>query len=359
MIRAWLLPLLASFTWACAGEQFELVHRGEASRHSIDASGRFIAFSSRSDPITGAARQRSDVWLLDRTTRTYTNLSDMRGNGASRPALSGSGRYVVFTVDLASGSEVLWLDRSTGATDAVSTALSDAVSARNGNHAVSDDGRYVVFFAQLPNADPFEPGIETVVPVLFDRASRRTVRLAAPAEHPTRRDPIEPPVISDDGRVVAFTTRTAVLPDDVNGTGSDIYAYVVGSGQTQLISCGATGAGGNGDSYRPAIASDGRSVAFVSQSTTGIPQPGRSGHIHVKDRLLGGVMTIDTGGAGLESTNPASLDIDRIGRFVTFAPRTSGVGQTVDSAFVWDRNLDAVTRIDPPEGTTSQFYAWE
>src|SRR5881396_2678305 len=74
------------------------------------------------------------------------------------------------------------------------------------------------------------------------------------------------PVISTDRRYVAFESEAAnLVPNDTNGV-SDVFVRDLQNGTTTLVSVNGSGAGGNGASTSPVISADGRYVAFVSDA---------------------------------------------------------------------------------------------
>src|SRR4026208_1025382 len=77
----------------------------------------------------------------------------------------------------------------------------------------------------------------------------------------------EDPVVSANGRFVAFESFSFnIVPDGSNGR-KDIFHRDLQTGVTTLISLNVSGTGGgNGDSQNPAISADGRYVAFESSA---------------------------------------------------------------------------------------------
>jgi Tol biopolymer transport system component len=73
----------------------------------------------------------------------------------------------------------------------------------------------------------------------------------------------EDPVVSANGRFVAFESFAFnIIPDGSNGR-KDIFYRDLQTGVTKLVSVNLSGTGGgNGDSQNPSIRADGRYVAF-------------------------------------------------------------------------------------------------
>jgi len=131
------------------------------------------------------------------------------------------------------------------------------------------------------------------------------------------------PMISADGRFVVFESAASnLVPNDTNGT-DDVFVRDLLAGATTLVSVNAGGiSSGNGRSHSPVISSDGRFVAFISAATDLVAGVTNNvGEIYVRDLVTG---TMAWASARLPSTarqqnhacsNPV-LTPD--GRFVAF-----------------------------------------
>ncbi len=80
------------------------------------------------------------------------------------------------------------------------------------------------------------------------------------------------PVVSADGRFVAFSSEASnLVPGDTNGT-SDVFVFDRKTGATTLVSVGMSGAA-NGNSNNPSISADGRFIAFESTASNLVAEP--------------------------------------------------------------------------------------
>src|SRR6185503_12898920 len=78
-------------------------------------------------------------------------------------------------------------------------------------------------------------------------------------------DDSQNPAISADGRYVAFESRANNLVANDNNTWSDVFVHDMQTGITTLVSVNSAGTGsGNHDSYKPTISANGGVVAFES-----------------------------------------------------------------------------------------------
>jgi Tol biopolymer transport system component len=93
------------------------------------------------------------------------------------------------------------------------------------------------------------------------------------------------PVISADGQVVAFTSNASTLvPNDINGM-ADVFAHELAGKQTSMVSVSTEGKQGDESSGDPVISGDGRFVAFNSHSSTLVKDDNNeSQDVFVRDR---------------------------------------------------------------------------
>jgi hypothetical protein len=108
-------------------------------------------------------------------------------------------------------------------------------------------------------AAPVDPGEPTAV----ERSLRVVSR--GPDGEPGRKASIVPDV-SGTGRVVVFSSKAALVPDDHNGV-SDIYVYDRRTHEVELLSRTPDGDPANAQSDNPKITRDGRYVVFDSFAT--------------------------------------------------------------------------------------------
>ncbi len=132
------------------------------------------------------------------------------------------------------------------------------------------------------------------------------------------------PVISADGRFVAFATHAAIVPEDTNGFG-DIYVRDLLAGTTTLVSVTSTGGIANLTSAFPAISADGRYVAFESVATNLVPDDTNDGSpifgsdIFVRDLVAGTTERVSVSPDGAQGNGESFRPtISADGRFVAF-----------------------------------------
>lgn len=216
----------------------------EGAAAAVGADGRFVAFASYATLVPADTNVRRDVYVLDRRDGRVTLESVMPDGAASG-------------VDSASPG-------------------------------ISADGRFLVYVTSL-RSPPTSPSVIAV----RDRRNGTVTILGPPGGLPdgTSADP----VISDDGRVIAFSSGATnlVAGHDVNGAGMDIYTFEIPSATFSRVSVDSRGRQpDSGTSMSPSISADGRYVAFASTATLeGAARRARSGRpspdVYVRDRLRG------------------------------------------------------------------------
>jgi hypothetical protein len=138
------------------------------------------------------------------------------------------------------------------------------------------------------------------------------------------------PVISADGRYVAFTSAASnLVANDTNST-DDVFLRDLLTGTTMLVSVNKTGtASGNHASARARISADGRYVAFDSNATdlVGNDTGGQPSHIYLRDMQTGTTRFVDVNSAGTAQSNGYSFitALSANGRMVAFASTASNL----------------------------------
>ena len=251
---------------------------------SISGDGRYVAFSSTaSNLVIGDNNTSRDVFVKDLVTGTITLVSTdaagAQGNDASGGPLSISsdGRYVAFTsaaTNLVPGNpfrsfgDIYVKDLVTGAITRASTAADGTLG--NGNPSlpsISSDGRYVSFTSNATNLVADDTNFQDDI-FVKDLATGTIIRASTDAAG-TQANGGSPysSSISSDGRYVAFTSNaTNLVPGVDNNNSPDVFVKDLTTGTITRISSDAGGALGNKSSLAPSMSSDGRYVAFYSNS---------------------------------------------------------------------------------------------
>jgi hypothetical protein len=183
---------------------------------------------------------------------------------------------------------------------------------------------------------------------LFDEAGAINTAIASASSDGSQGNSFSGyPVISGDGRYVAFfSSAYNLVPGDTNNA-NDVFVWDRVSRTTARVSVDGSGNQGNGQSYLPAINADGRFVAFYSYASNLVPDD-TNGHpdVFVHDRVTGETSraSVDSaGGQGDDGSGyccrPISLSAN--GRFVAFQSYASNLASlslyTPQRIFVHDR----------------------
>ncbi|MFJ6621793.1 hypothetical protein ACIQOW_29980 [Kitasatospora sp. NPDC091335] len=218
----------------------------------LSGDGRYALFSSAAtNLLPGGAGAVGDVYVRD-LRNGHTERISVAPDGAALDAgsndaaISGNGRYVVFSSyagNVVAGqpkhpSDVFVRDRWTGRTELVTTGdgssgAGDDQSGRNAfNAAVSWDGRYVVYSSDRTD---LAPGVHRGKFNVFvtDRWAHTTRVVSTGADGTPADNNSYRPTISADGSVIGFTSRAGnLLPADRTPPASPAAAGTDGSAAT-------------------------------------------------------------------------------------------------------------------------------
>ena len=321
---------------------------GPAGR-SISDDGRFVVFASdAANLVAGDTNGVADIFVRDRITGATRRVSVSSAGAqatlaSSEPAISASGRFVVFTSqapNLVAGdtngtADVFRADLLSGDVRRVSTLADGELAGPSGRAVISADGRFVAFESSAANIPgDTNPGADVVVK---DVSAGTLAVASAGANAPATR-----PSISDDGSVVAFVSEASTLvAGDTNGA-ADAFAWTRATGAVSLISLADSGQRADGPTSAVALSRTGRFAAFASTATN--LAPGRPG-IFLRDRTLGSTDLVSGADADGGSREPA---ISSEGRFVAFVSDAANLvtGDTNGAAdvFVADTVLGGFRR---------------
>ncbi|MEO7795175.1 MAG: hypothetical protein ABIV06_10415, partial [Thermoanaerobaculia bacterium] len=359
------------FHWSRSSETIALVSHaagapavagnGPGEAVAMSPEGRFVLFLSlASNLVAGAtdANASVDAFVWDHDTGETVLVSHAAGlpataaNGASTPiAMSTDGNYVLFTssaTDLVAAAtdgngatDVFLWNRGTDAITLVSHAAGAALTAGNGfavAMAMSDNGRYIQFFAAASNlvVGGSDPNGSVEDAFSWDRLSGLVTLISHPESltTTTANGKSIPVATSADGRFVVFASRANNLisgESDPN-LGFDLFQWDELSGQVTLISRAASSPTTAGDEVAvfEAMSADGRFVAYSSSASAlvsgQVDANGPNGDAYLWDRTTGLVQLIshvpgDTATTADGASRPTSISAD--GRYVALASTSS------------------------------------
>jgi Tol biopolymer transport system component len=239
---------------------------GSSTHPRLNADGRYLVFESVATNLAPAGPPgTSAVFLRDRLTGSTKRVSvgdaGQDPNGRSEmPAISADGTtvaFVSFATDLVSGDDpnggspdIYVVRLATGRTTRITGNSIRREFAQSLTPTLSADGGVVVFAARLERkADAPAPALAVYA---SDTESGATTCISCSADDDRQGRAAFHPVVSGDGRTVAFT-----VVRDASSRLTDIAVHDRASAVTTIVTRRA-----NAASQRPSLSGDGRFVAF-------------------------------------------------------------------------------------------------
>jgi Tol biopolymer transport system component len=159
------------------------------------------------------------------------------------------------------------------------------------------------------------------------------------------------PALSADGRYAAFYSDASnLVAGDTNGA-RDVFVRDLQTSETTRVSVSSSGAEANGDSFAPAVSSDGRFVAFASSASNLVDgDTNDANDVFVRDRQTNTTTRVSVGFDGSQAnggSDQPSLSGD--GRLVAFTSAATNIVagdlNGVRDAFVYDRQAGTAVNI--------------
>jgi Tol biopolymer transport system component len=369
----------------------------------ISADGRLVVFGSPDGGwVAGETGQGAGVYLFDRAagktslvSHAASSLTTLANGDSYSPAIAAGGSRVVYlsrATDLVAGLADLNLTQDlfaagTGSLDNQAVTLRPADSpslapvADGRAAAISADGRWVAFERATPGFGAFNGQVDTL---LWDTVAKTTLLVdhtRASATTPAKGESFAP-VLSPDGRYVAFYSNARNLVPGANPSGAQsLFLFDRITGTVAFVARTGFPYGARDEQAlpRPALSADGRWLAFVSdapdvvpgQQDGGNPFSSTSHNVFLYDRdsraitLVSHAVSSPTLTGDRDSYAPL-LSAD--GRWLVFASAaldllpglTRGEFDSGPGAFLYDRVTGALTLLSHPRNdpkTVSDLYA--
>jgi len=265
----------------------------------LSADGRFVVFASRATNIVPLARNGlSQIYVYDRGLRSIELLTRVAvgadvfpGNGDSvAPFIATTGRYVVYQSDASnlilndtnSGRDIFIFDRTDRTTARLNIDPAGTGTLFDpGPPVISEDGNIVAFSAR-----PTAMGVRQIY--VRDRAAATTTLISRNLPGTPGDDDSAAPALDQQGRFVVFQSdATNLVAGDTNGL-ADIFVYDIGSDRIARVNVNVDSEQADGESLTPTISPNGTLIAFVSRAlnlvmpTAGEPfPPNRTADLYV------------------------------------------------------------------------------
>jgi len=299
----------------------------------ISADGRFVVFETRaSNLVPNDTNDTYDIFVHDLHTRQTKRVSIASDGSQSSlesrsPRISGDGNLIVFSSngelvpdDTNFVEDIFVHDQRTGITRRVSIGWNgQEANERCVKPAISVDGRYVAFQSSATNLVPNDTNYMEDIFVV-DLQTNRIERVSVSSSGAQANRYSWYPVLSADGRFVAFqSTATNLVPNDTNN-GWDIFVHDRQTRRTFRVSLTFLGGEVAGDCLFPDISADGRYVVFQSSASNLVPDD-RNIHsdIFVRDTQAGTTRCVSVSNPTPQANGDSNLGaLSADGRFVAF-----------------------------------------
>jgi len=281
------------------------------------------------------------------------------------PSLSPDGRFVVFISaanDLVPGGNsfyslnVFLHDCASNTTVLVSGNLSGA-GGGNGSSMpgqASTNGQFVVFQSDASNLVPNDTNGVTDI-FVRDLVAGTTTLVSVSTNGGPANGASTDPVMTPDGRYVAFISWASNLVSGDNNCIPDVFVRDLVAGTNQLVSVGALPPivpNINPVMATPVITPDGRYVAFFSSArglVSAVPSSFSTGEVYVRDRLMGTTTWASTNAAVIVSNTLGLI------RMPAYHPKLSDDGRYVafKAGATASTGVAVVLQYDSTTGTTT------
>jgi Tol biopolymer transport system component len=339
------------------GSEGDLVSRTP----SISADGQIIVFASEAtNLVDGDNNGVQDIflhdWLNGTTERISLSRQGQETDGASDwPEISADGLTVTFASaasNLVDGDtngfeDVFVVDLQSGAVECVShPAAGGQANADSNQPVISGDGRFVAFVSAATNLVPGATnGLEEIY--LYDRSDGSLQWVSAPRTGSENDGVSGEPAISADGNWVAFSSNSTQLVSNDTLNFRDIFLWNASSA-LERVNVTQTGSEANSLSYAPALNADGRFIVFRSHATNLVPSDNLNmGDIFLRDNLTGALQQVNLPADGVEAlggpSDEPSMSAD--GRFIVFRSHASNLvpNDINGSADIFVRDMQGAT----------------
>jgi Tol biopolymer transport system component len=230
---------------------FDGLPAGGSTAPSISGDGRFVAFRSFSDRLLpdGNPNLFDHVYVADRVAGTIERVDVARDGsladgGALNVVISADGRAVAFDSDagnLVAGDgdqavDVFVHDRRTGRTEGISNRRpSDTFNGQSFLSSVSGDGRFVGFDSTDPTLVRDDRNGFFSDAFVFDRRRQALRLVSRNREGEAGNDDSFGALVSDDGRLVVFSSRASDLVRRDTNQAIDVFRRDLEKGRTERL----------------------------------------------------------------------------------------------------------------------------
>ncbi len=217
----------------------------------------------------------------------------------------------------------------------------------------------------VPNSGESTPGNETADVFWRDMIKGGPAKCASQSSNGTPGNSLSAyPAITPDGRYIAYESRATNLVTGDTNNAMDIFVHDTLTRETTRESIATGGGQGSGFSFTPVISDDGRYVAFYSLAGNLVPgDTNAKQDVFVRDRLLGtlervsvsstGAQGDDASGKVYQSYHNTEPILSGDGRYVTFESASTNLvaGDTNGLRDIFVRDLQTGNTVRVTKGT--------
>lgn len=371
---------------------------GATSLGQMSADGTYVAFVSTAANIAAGVSDTNaaaDVFLWNRITNASTLVSHLAGNPlvtangeSSQVRLALGGGFIAFSTtatNIATGitdsngaSDVYRWTRSDDAVALVSASASNSALTASGSSEVadiSDDGNWVTMRSNATNMVGGQSDSNSDFDLFVRDQGAGVTQLVSRALDQVSQTPSQTSTLADvtsDGRYFLFHSTAPNIGSgiiDMNISGPDTFLFDRVNQVTHLVSHRASSTsstpGDNPSSFSGSVSSDGRYVAFQSDSAELVANTADRNHrpdVFLKD-FQSGLMTLVSRTASSVPTSPESAssgvaDLSSDGRWLLYVSGAPNIVGTTDSstgfdAFLVDRDTLSTRLVSGVNGSSS------
>lgn len=305
------------------------------SAYGLSADGRYLTFISRADNLVpNDLNNAFDVFLYDQWLQQLdclsVNAEGLTGDSDSpMPAISGNGRYIAFssyasdlvTNDTNQVADIFLYDQQTYTRSLITNGLDGSPSNGNSfNPVLSEDGRWIAFESEASNlvTDDTNQSFDIFV---YETLTGQIQRISVASEGTQSNGHSFAPTISAAGRYIAFDSVANNLSLLDTNLFSDVFIHDLQTHQTQLVSLAANQSeAGNGDSLNSSLSADGQWIAFDSDASNLVATETKNiSQVFLQERLTQQTTLVSMNEQS-EAGNQASVlpTLSSDGRYVVF-----------------------------------------
>ncbi len=287
-------------------------------------------------------------------------MNGQPANGpADRPEISDDGRYVVFdstASNLVPGvgfkeRRVYRRDLQTGRTEMVSVSAGGRIAANWSSFGwPSADGNLVAFVSD--DHSLVSPSTVSRSVFLRNMSAGATELISVSSGGVRANGPSTRPMLSPNGRFVAFNSRASNLGPLGGNSFEQLYLRDRLNGTTTLVSVDPAGGLGNANSYRGMVSNDGRFVAFSSMATDLVADGGPATEaVYLRDLQSGRTVRVSrrSNGAPVGGARPYLTPDGQQVVYNSYSPIAANDTTGFGDVYVYDRTTGASLRASVTE----------